>query len=69
MDNVHPILYLLFDVCLFGFTLFVCFHLLFDVCFFVFTSAEGIPSCVVRPIKGVPSRVSISERFSGGQSG
>ena len=39
-------------VCLFGFR---------------FSTDDGIPSCVVRPIKGVPSRVSISARFSGGQ--
>ena len=36
-------------------------HLLFDV----FASTEGIPSCVVRPIKGVPSRFSISGRLTG----
>ena len=49
-------------------------HLLFlfvGVCLVGFRSTtddDMIPSCVVvRPIKGVPSRVSISVRFSGGQ--
>jgi len=42
-----------------GFTL----YLLFVVCLFVFAST--FPSCVVSPMKGVPSRVSISARLTG----